>query len=357
MPLPPLQFEPILKPRAWGGQKLQALGKQVPSNAMPPIGESWEVSDLPPPVAQGISRVRGGPFSGTPLDDLMRMHRKALLGCAQPSREGRFPLLVKYLDAAENLSVQVHPTPAFARDNPDAHVKTEAWVVLEAQPGAVIYRGVHPGVSASEFERCIRAGLVTDVLVRLPVRKGDCIPLRSGVCHSIGAGVTVAEIQTPSDTTFRIYDWNRNDPARPLHLAQAMQCVLLGHAQELDTPPVANLAESPVRWSEGLRADCLCSTDAFEIEAVEASPAGDAAPFEMVTNDVPVVGMLLRGEAQMETERHNRAYLRAGDTVLYPAQLVRTTVALSPEAVFLRATMPSPLRSHRDSRPNKERLA
>jgi mannose-6-phosphate isomerase len=287
----------------------------------------------------------------------MRMHRKALLGKAEPTREGRFPLLVKYLDAGENLSVQVHPTSAYAKANPLAHVKTEAWVVLDAQPGAVVYRGVHPGISAAEFERCIRAGVVTDVLVRLPVHKGDCVPLRSGLCHSLGAGVTVAEVQTPSDTSFRVYDWNRNDPERPLHLEQAMQCVLLGHSQELDSPPISNLAESPVLWADGLRADCLCTTDEFELEVVEASPAGDAAPFEIVTNNLPIVGMLLRGEAHMETKNHASAYLRAGDTVLFAADLVPTTVALSPEALFLRATLPSPLRGKRDFRTSKDRLA
>lgn len=357
MPLPPLQFDPILKPRAWGGNSLHTLGKQVAPDAAPPIGESWEISDLPAPVPHGISRVRGGAFSGTPLDDLMRHHGKALLGRAAPSREGRFPLLVKYLDARENLSVQVHPTPAFAKANPAAHVKTEVWVVLDAQPGAVVYRGVHPGISAPEFERAIRAGAVNDVLVRLPVRRGDCIPLRSGVCHALGAGVTVAEIETPSDTTFRLFDWHRNDPARPLHIEQAMQCLLLGHNQELDNPPVANLANSPALWSDGLRADSLCCTDYFEIEAIEASPAGDAAPLAVTTNEVPVVGMLLRGEALLETMNHQRAYLRAGDTVLFPAELVPTMLSLSPEALFLRAILPSPGVGVLDMRPLKERPA
>ncbi|MBL9140462.1 MAG: class I mannose-6-phosphate isomerase [Phycisphaerae bacterium] len=357
MPLPPLQFEPILKPRAWGGNGLHTLGKQVDPKASPPIGESWELSDLGPPVPDGVSRVRGGPFTGTTLDDLMRHHRKALLGRAEPSREGRFPLLVKYLDARENLSVQVHPTPAFAKCNPSAHVKTEAWIVLHAQPGAVVYRGVHPGVSAAEFERAIRAGAVTDVLVRKPVRRGDCLPLRSGVCHALGAGVVAAEIETPSDTTFRLFDWNRNDPERPLHIEKAMQCLLLGHSQQLDHPPVTNLADSPALWSSGLRADSLCGTEHFEVEAIEASPAGDAAPFAMVTNEVPVVGMLLHGEALMETERHQRAYLRAGDTVLFPAQLVPTMISLSPEALFLRAMLPSPGVGTLDTRPLKERLA
>lgn len=357
MPLPPLQFEPILKSRAWGGNALGALGKAVAPTATPPIGESWEISDLPPPVAHGVSRIRGGPFSGTPLDDLMRLHRKALLGRAQPSREGRFPLLVKYLDARENLSVQVHPTPAFAKKCPGAHLKTEVWVILEAQPGAVVYRGVHPEVSAPEFERAMRSGAVNDVLMRVPVRRGDCIPLRSGLCHALGAGVIAAEVETPSDTTFRLFDWNRNDPSRPLHMAEGMECLLLGHAQELDNPPISNLADSAARWSEGLRADSLCVTEHFEIEAIEASPAGDAAPLAAITNNVPFVGLLLRGEAVLETKPHQRAYLRAGDTVLFPAQLVPTTIALSPEALLVRAILPTPGVGELGTRPLKERYA
>ncbi|MFO0784114.1 MAG: type I phosphomannose isomerase catalytic subunit [Phycisphaerales bacterium] len=357
MPLPPLQFEPILKPRAWGGNRLRHFGKPVAEDATPPIGESWEIADLAPPVRGGVCRVRGGPFSGTMLDDLMRHHQKALLGKAQPTREGRFPLLIKYLDAAQNLSVQVHPTPAYVRAHRDTHVKNEAWVVLDAAPGACVYRGVQEGVGAAEFRRAVAAGIVTSVLIRLPVRTGDCVPLRSGVCHALGAGVTAAEVQSPGDTTFRIFDWNRNDPERPLHIEEAMECILFGNQQELDTPPISNLADSPALWSDGLRADTLCSGESFEIEAIEASPAGDAAPLPMITNDLPVVGMLVRGEACMETEGGQRAYLRAGDTVLFPAQLVPTQVALSPEALLLRATLPPPGIGFLDPRPRKERLA
>ena len=135
MPLPPLRFTPLLKPRAWGGHRLQAFGKDVRPAPAPAIGESWEIADLGPPVPDGVSRVATGPFRGATLSDLMMTHRTALLGRARDCG-GRFPLLVKYLDAAENLSLQVHPTAAYAAGHPGSHLKTESWFVLDAAPGA-----------------------------------------------------------------------------------------------------------------------------------------------------------------------------------------------------------------------------
>ena len=345
MPLPPLRLAPILKPRAWGGRSLARLGKPLPPDA--PIGESWEVADLAPPVADGVSHVADGPFRGDSLNHLIGQHRAAMLGRARVNGD-RFPLLVKYLDAAENLSVQVHPTAAYAASHPGAHLKTEAWLVLHAEPGAAIYRGVHEHVSPDRFRRAIDEGTVVELLHREAVSPGDCIPLESGLCHALGTGVLVAEVQTPSDTTFRVFDWNRNDPARPLHVQQAMECILFGAAQRLPERPITSLARCNAAWSDGLRAAVLCANEHFEIEAIEASPSGDAAPMDCVTDHAPVVLMLVRGEAVMESEGHRPVHLRAGDTVLLPAELVPTTIDLAPESLLLRTTMPDPARRIRD---------
>ena len=137
MPLPPLRCAPILKPRAWGGRSLKQLGKLVPPAPAAPIGESWEIADLAAPVVDGISHVASGPFAGQGLSQLIATHGSALLGRAR-ANSGHFPLLIKYLDAAENLSVQVHPTAEYARTHPGAHLKTEAWFVISATPGASI---------------------------------------------------------------------------------------------------------------------------------------------------------------------------------------------------------------------------
>jgi mannose-6-phosphate isomerase len=356
MPLPPLRFRPILKPRAWGGRRLARFGKPVPPAPAPPIGESWEVADLPPPVEDGISRVAGGPFDGTSLRDLMDAHRRAILGHARDV-DGRFPLLVKFLDAHEHLSVQVHPTAEYAARHPGAHLKTEAWVVLEAAPGACIYRGIRDGVTEAAFRAAIADGSAVDLLVTEPVAAGDCIPLESGLCHALGAGVVVAEVQTPSDTTFRVFDWNRNDPARPLHVDRAMECILFGDRQRLGDAPVTNLSRSDAPWVDGLRSARLCGNDRFEIEAIEASPSGDAAPVRFEAGAVPEVLMLLSGEAICSAAGMPAARLAAGDTLLLPADRVATTVDLSTNALVLRAAPAQPGAGHRDGLRHGERLS
>ena len=334
MPLPPLRFEPILKPRAWGGRGLRTLGKRVPDGTL--AGESWEVADLAPPTVDGESRVSAGPFAGSTLREMIAGHRIAMLGRARAAGD-RFPLLVKYLDAAENLSVQVHPTAAYAAAHPGSHLKTEAWFVVRAAPGASIYRGIRPDVTPGRFRAAIADGSAVDLLVREEVREGDLVPLESGLCHALGAGVLVAEVQTPSDTTFRVFDWNRNDPARPLHVEQAMDCILFGASQRLDERPVTNLDRAHAAWSDGLRAAELCRNEHFTVEAIEASPSGDAAPIDAVTDGLPTVLMLTQGEGVIESEGHRAERLSAGDTVLLPADLVRTTIDLAPGALLLRA--------------------
>ena len=356
MPLPPLRCAPILKPRAWGGRSLKQLGKLVPPAPAAPVGESWEIADLAAPVIDGISRVASGPFAGQGLSQLIATHGTALLGRAR-ANSGHFPLLIKYLDAAENLSVQVHPTAEYARTHPGAHLKTEAWFVISATPGASIYRGVRPTVTPAEFRAALADGSAVNLLVREPVVAGDCIPLESGLCHALGTGVMVAEVQTPSDTTFRVFDWNRNDPARPLHIEQAMECILFGAAQRLPERPITSIARAKPMWSDGLRAATLCANDYFEIEAIEASPSGDAAPFSCSTDNAPVILMLVRGEAVMESDGHRPEHLRAGDTVLLPADLVATTIDLAPESLLLRAVMPDPARTINDARTHGEHLS
>ena len=335
MPLPPLRFEPLLKPRAWGGTALRALGKpSAATTGASPVGESWEIADLAPPVVDGVSRVASGPFRGTTLRDLVSGHRAALLGHASDA-DGRFPLLVKFLDAAENLSVQVHPTEAYARRHPGSHLKTEAWVVVDAAPGAAVYRGVRPGIDAARFRAAIADGSAVDCLVREEVRTGDCIALQSGLCHALGAGVLVAEVQTPSDTTFRVFDWNRNDPARPLHVDQALECILFGDAQGLEDAPIASLDRSAAAWSDGIRTATLCRNRYFSISLAEASPSGDAGPVDFRAAPVPRVLMMLRGEATMHAQGHREEQLRAGDTVLLPADCAAGTVRLEPGALLL----------------------
>jgi mannose-6-phosphate isomerase len=223
----PIIFEPIFKPKLWGGRKLEALlGKSLPPNE--PIGESWEAADL----EDDQSVVAAGPAKGMRLDELVRQWGEGFLGGADLF-EGRFPLLLKYLDAREDLSVQVHPSPAVASARGGVtRVKNEAWYILDAEPGGCIYRGLTPGTTEAGFRAAIANGSCASLLQRIPVRPGQCYYLPSGTVHALGAGVVVAEVQTPSDVTYRVFDWNRVEPAtgkpRTLHVDDALASINFG---------------------------------------------------------------------------------------------------------------------------------
>jgi mannose-6-phosphate isomerase len=326
----PLIFEPILKEKVWGGRNLADLGKPLPPGAM--IGESWELADLPESIEGGRSVIANGELAGRSLREAMDAGRRQIMGAADLSAEGGFPLLLKFLDARENLSVQVHPNGAYVQRHPEAHLKSEAWVVIKADPGSVIYKGVKPHVTAEAFARHIATGEVIDDLVAVEVAPGDCHYLPSGTCHALGEGILVAEIQTPSDTTFRVYDWGRTD--RQLHVDQALECITFGAA-----PQPAEAPGVPVEV-EGLRTTPRAKTDFFAIEQVEA--VSDAR-YRVETSGMPEVWMLLRGRGRIEAAGAPPVDLAAGTTVLVPAVLAGAEAALDAAAALLRITLRSPL--------------
>ncbi|MGV3756604.1 MAG: type I phosphomannose isomerase catalytic subunit [Verrucomicrobiota bacterium] len=221
MPLYPLTFQPIFKERVWGGRRLAELyGKQLPPTV--PIGESWEITDRP----EGVSVITNGPLAGKDLHWLMEHHAAELLGPAK-SPHGRFPLLVKLLDAQDDLSLQVHP-PADKAAALGGEAKTEMWYVTHATPTAQIYVGLKKGVTRAEFERKVKDGTVADCFHRHTVKAGDAMFLPSGRVHALGAGSVLFEIQQNSDTTYRVFDWNRvglDGKPRDLHLAQALASI------------------------------------------------------------------------------------------------------------------------------------
>ncbi|GJQ29424.1 MAG: mannose-6-phosphate isomerase [Phycisphaerae bacterium] len=230
----PLIFRPILLDKVWGGDRLARFGKAVAPGAK--VGESWELADLGATAASGAgggaqrSIIANGPFAGRTLHDAMEAWGAAMLGRAAKSPAGEFPLLVKFLDARENLSVQVHPSPAYAAAHPGAHLKTECWYILHAEPGSVLYKGVKRGVTRDAFAAHIASGSVVNDLVAVPAVPGEVHALPSGTCHALGAGVLVAEVQTPSDTTFRVFDWGRT--GRALHVEESLACIEFGPAPE-----------------------------------------------------------------------------------------------------------------------------
>ena len=235
----PLSFTPIYQERIWGGRTLErTFLRQLPETDR--IGESWEIVDRP--EAQSIALT--GTHRGLDLHSLWKDHHTEVFGEAQPQSE-RFPLLIKILDARESLSVQVHPSGNEKQGQALGEPKNEWWYILDADPGAVIYAGFRHLLSQAAFEASVAEGSVEKLLHRIPVKAGDSIYIPGGRCHAIGAGCLIAEVQQNSDTTFRVFDWNRTGPdglPRALHLTESLACL-----DFLDvTPSLAPaLAEAP----------------------------------------------------------------------------------------------------------------
>ncbi len=217
----PLTFIPRFKERVWGGRKLQHLyKKELPPSV--PIGESWELTDR----EGDVSVIANGPLAGKNLQWLLQHHSKDLLGNC-PSANGRFPWLIKILDAQEKLSLQVHP-PAEKATVLQGEPKTEMWYVADAIPGAELYVGLKNGVTRKEFEEKVAAQTVEECFHRLSVRRGDTMFLPSGRVHALGAGLVIFEIQQNSDTTYRVFDWNRlglDGKSRALHIAESLASI------------------------------------------------------------------------------------------------------------------------------------
>lgn len=259
----PLRFERIFIEKVWGGRALEGtLGLTLPPDV--PIGETWEIVDR----SAENSVVDAGEHAGRSLGELMGASSSDLLGRAKSTPDGRFPLLVKYIDACQDLSVQVHPTDDSAvRLGGGAEGKTEAWYILEARPGAVLYCGLKPGVDRRTFEREAAGPGVVDLLERWEVAAGDCLLVPGGTVHAIGAGVTLIEVQQNSNTTYRVYDWGRvglDGEPRETHVEQALAVV------DFDLPRRAPIQAS---WADagGLLRAPLVRTRHFGINALQLS--------------------------------------------------------------------------------------
>lgn len=217
----PLKFRPIFKQYIWGGRNLERLfQKPIPPEG--PVAESWEIVDRD----EENSVVANGPLAGMTLRLLMQNHHKDMLGHAE-AWKGRFPLLVKILDAQERLSLQVHP-PAHVAEKLGGEPKTEMWYVCEARSGACFYVGLREGVTRERFEQAIKDETVEECFHRITIKAGDVMFLPSGRVHAIGGHCVLYEIQQNSDTTYRVYDWRRVGPdgkPRELHIEQALQCI------------------------------------------------------------------------------------------------------------------------------------
>lgn len=331
----PLILTPILKPKVWGGRRLARLGKQLPPESSPDalIGESWELADLGSTSVSGgggeaaRSIVAAGPHAGRTLHDLMNEWGDALLPRHLLTRSGDFPLLVKFLDAREHLSIQVHPSPAYAAAHPHAHLKTECWFVLDAacpdthqsssgpaEP-PVIFKGIKPGITPADFRKLISEGRVPEAMEAVPAIVGQMHDLPSGTCHALGAGVLVAEVQTPSDTTFRVYDWAKeyNRQGRALHIEESLACIDFAPA-----PPVTSLTpSSPHRIATG----SLVGNQFYRVSQARV-PVRERFTLR---DPACTVLMVVGGSGTLEPAPGSTDYpsqpLALGDTVVVPAAI------------------------------------
>lgn len=308
--MPPLVFTPFLRPMPWGGRRLgEALGKPLPPEGT--WGESWEVSAHP----LHISRVADGPLAGRTLTDLL------------PG----FPLLVKYLDANDWLSVQVHPDDDRAMSlSGEPLGKTEAWVVLGVEPEGRIFAGMKDGIDRRAFELALAQRRVADCLHSFTPRVGDCLFYPAGTVHAVGGGVLLAEVQQSSDATLRLYDWDRvgaDGKPRPLHVTQALEAI------DWARGPVGPAVGQALPGLPGERlVTCRYFTlDRFHVVGRLASPYRGRLSLWMVID----------GAAELRAADGYRRLFTRGGTVVLPAVVENVSWHPSPAATLLGVTLPS----------------
>jgi len=310
MKLYPLRFEPIFTANLWGGRRLPAFLRRTPPHD-DPIGEAWILSD----VDGRPSRIANGPLAGVTLRELLADRPERILGSAKPIN-GRFPLLLKFIDARQELSVQVHPNDdQAARAKPGAAGKTEAWVILESNPATSrIYAGFNPDTTADSFRAALADGTAPATLHHFVPRPGDCVFLPAGTVHAIGADVLLFEVQQTSDITYRLYDWDRVDAKtglpRELHVEQGLA--------------VSNFASGPCHAQAPIALDHphakleqLVSCPYFTLRRWTSSK-----PFRVGSPGECRILVVLDADARTEIEWNDDVdILATGDVLLLPAEL------------------------------------
>lgn len=314
-PLPPLRFQPLFRRYLWGGRRLATVLNKPLQDGGNDYAESWEIVDR----GADQSVVADGSLAGTTLAELMANRGTELLGRHAPQKQ--FPLLFKFLDANQRLSLQVHPNDEQGASlQPPDLGKTEAWVILHADPGAVVYAGLKRGFDRPTLERELQRGTAELCLHRFEPRPGDCIFVPAGAVHALGAGLLVAEIQQASDSTFRLFDWNRvgsDGRPRPLHIAQALEVI------DFDRGPIHSQIPQP---TPRLFVERLVECDKFVLDRWRLrgnQPIGG--------DDRCHILVVLDGSVQVGKDSPGSRW-QAGETMLLPA---------SAGTIELRADQPS----------------
>lgn len=315
----------------WGGRRLAEFGRDLPDGV---VAESWEVSGHP----DEPSVVNRGPLAGRDLSGLVADHGVRLVGTRgrEAVRGGFFPLLVKLLDASHALSVQVHPGDRHVGvHRPGEPGKTEMWYVLHAEPGARVIHGLRPGVDRRAFRRAVADGAVQECLNRVAVRPGDAILVPAGTVHGILSGIVLVEIQQCSDTTYRIHDWDRLDPAgklRRLHVGRALEVIDFSAGSAAPTPA------RTVDEGGGVKRESLAECHAFVVERVSLERG---AMYEArLDGETCEIWGVLSGSAALEAGSGGVLGLDAVGFALLPAAMGRFRFRAGDDVVALRAYLP-----------------
>ncbi|MFA6770064.1 MAG: type I phosphomannose isomerase catalytic subunit [Bacteroidales bacterium] len=302
----PLRFNPILKERVWGGDKLtSSLGKETIGKI--PIGESWELSG----VQGDISIVSNGFLKGNNINELVEIYLGDLTGDAIYERYGNeFPILIKILDIRDSLSLQIHPDDSTAIERHNSYGKTECWYILEADPTAKIYLGLNQKLTPQEFyDRCNSNTIEETLNVVTPV-KGEIIYIKPGTLHSATGGLLVAEVQQASDVTYRVYDWGREhnpETAREMHLDLAIDCINY----------------NILKPNSLIKKDGICETPYFKVKKIDIKEKKI-----MLSNlfDSFIVYFVIEGETVIKG-RDVTETVKKGESILIPAYLGEYTIS------------------------------
>jgi len=330
MKLGPLLFEPIYRSYVWGDRNFERLfGRVLPPDV--PTAESWELSD----VDGAISRVESGPFAGRSLRELCREYASDMLGEKRDSSvysDGRFPLLVKFLDAERVLSVQVHPGDRFAAEHENGSPgKTEMWFIVEARGSAEVIAGLRPGTTRAELLEAAQSGSLEPLLQHHRVRAGDVVLVPAGRVHAMGAGIVALEIQQTSDITYRLHDWGRVGPdgkPRPLHLDRAIEVINFSDEGCAVAQPVQRTENWGI-WSL-LGVTLFFLTESFDrFRSVKLTTAVSS----------PDVLMAVSGEVDITWEGGN-THLTAGRTALIPTGIGNYEIHSDGNTLVVRTRVP-----------------
>lgn len=320
----PLKFEPILKQTLWGGDKIIPF-KHL-NETLPNVGESWEVSA----VEGSESVVANGADKGYTLPEMVRKYKEELVGEANYARFGnKFPLLIKFIDAKLDLSIQVHPGDELAKKRHNSFGKNEMWYVIAADKGAKLISGFAEEITPKEYKDRVHNGTFAEVLQTCAIEPGDVFYVPAGRVHGIGAGAFVAEIQQTSDITYRIFDYNRKDKdgkSRELHTSQAMDAINFSDVQDDFRTEYERVQNEPVE----MVASPYFTTSVYDMTEEITCDYSELDSF--------VIFICVEGSCRLMDDNQNEITLRAGETVLLPAAVQEVTIVPEGQRVKLLET-------------------